>query len=163
MFALAVRGGAMVHGAGAGINGKGLVFTGHADAGKSTLSSLFKTFGFIQPISDERVILRPSGKGYRMYGSPWHSDAKIAENLAFPLGAVFFIQHGNENRFIPCPPDRAVRQLIPQLLIPWYAPEKVALLLDVCGGIVESVPAYDFYFRPDRSAVEAVLKFSETV
>jgi hypothetical protein len=163
IFALATRRSGIVHGAGAGIGGKGFIFTGHADSGKSTLTSLLAQFNGTEPISDERVVIRPSGQIFSVFGTPWYSDAKIAANLSFPLTAILHIHHGRENSIIPCPPERALRQLLPQIMIPWYDPQTAALLLDVSGDIVETIPAYDLYFRPDRSAVESLMNFAGTV
>jgi hypothetical protein len=163
IFALAARRSGIVHGAGAGIGGKGFIFTGHADSGKSTLSTILAQFDGIEPLSDERVVVRPSGQLYSVFGTPWYSDAKIAANLNFPLTAILHIHHGKENLIIPCAPERALRLILPQIMIPWYDPKTVALLLDVCGDIVERVPAYDLYFRPNRSAVESLMKFAGTV
>jgi hypothetical protein len=162
-FVLAQQHGALVHSAGAGIDGNGFIFTGHSDVGKSTLARLFEPYRTIIPISDERVAVRSSVHGFSIFGTPWHSDAKIARNACFPLKAIFFLHQGGENNISPCTLSKSVRQFLPQIMIPWYDTEYVQRLMDMSEKILEAVPAFDFHFRPDESAVECVLDFAKTI
>jgi hypothetical protein len=162
-FVLAQQHGALVHSAGAGINGNGFIFTGHSNVGKSTLSRLFEAHKTITPISDERVAVRSSVHGFSIFGTPWHSDANIARNDGFPLKAIFFLHQGRENNISPCPLNKSVRQFLPQVMIPWYDNEFVQRLMDLSGKILDTVPVYDFHFRPDNSAVEFALEFAKNM
>ncbi|MBU1172372.1 MAG: hypothetical protein KKD44_22675 [Proteobacteria bacterium] len=160
-FTLASRKGALVHGAGMGLSGKGLVFTGHSGAGKSTLSRLFSHCETAILLSDERLVIRKMDMGMRVYGTPWHSDAKIANNSDFPLRAIIHLHHALENKIVRCSSSAALKQILPQVMIPWYDREKIPPLLDFCGEIIEQIPAYDFFFKPDQSAVNTILDFAE--
>jgi hypothetical protein len=162
-FTLALGKGALVHSAGIGFSDNGFMFSGHSGAGKSTLSRLFTSSSSIDPLSDERVVIRNENGNLMVHGTPWHSDARMVGNNRFPLKAIFFINHGTENRIDRCSPSSALKKLIPQVMIPWYDQDSFPLILDFCGEIITRTPVYNFYFRPDQSAVEAILKFSETL
>jgi hypothetical protein len=44
-------------------------------------------------------------------------------------------------------------------MIPWYDPDVYTGILDTCGNLIQTVPDYDFYFRPDNSAADAIVQF----
>jgi hypothetical protein len=159
MLRLAPEKGCIVHSAAMGLHGHGLMFTGFSGAGKSTLSTLLSRHPGFAPLSDERVVIRTTEQGPIVYGTPWHSDARIIGNGRFPLKAVFFLHHAPDNSIVPCPPDTALQRILPQVMIPWYDPDLYPKILDTCGNLIQSVPAYDFHFRPDNSAADAIVQF----
>jgi hypothetical protein len=161
MYALISLNGLLIHGAGAGIHGHGMVFTGQSGSGKSTLATLLSGCGGVEILSDERTVIRMSGDSLRIFGTPWHSSAALAGNGEFPFKALFFIHHGPESRIIPCPSVETLKRLLPLMVIPWYDPYALPRVLDVCSNLTLSVPCYDFYVKPDFSAIDAIEKFVE--
>lgn len=161
MYALADRGGIIMHGSGAVINGKGILFCGQSGNGKTTLSRLLCNDKRISVLSDERIVVRSHKKGFIMSGTPWHSDAEIALNKSVPLSAICFIHHGLENKIKTSDPAISLNQFIPVATIPWYEAELIQPMLDLCGKITAEIPMYDFWFRPDAAISEFVCNFSE--
>ena len=165
---LAPRGGALVHAAGAVVDGRALVCPGVSRAGKSSISRLFVSAGLGDSLlSDDRIILRPvphgavdgtglaTGPGvFQAWGTPWPGDAHIAMNDCAPLAALLFLVKADATEIVPLTPGEAMRRLMPVVSCPWYDLERGNLVLETCARFIESVPSYDLRFRLDAEVVD---------
>ncbi len=88
---LVLQDGVVLHASAVVIDGRAYVFVGPSGSGKTTLARLLRNDHSV--LSDERVIVRGSPDGYRVYGTPWPSDLRAAENSSAPLGAIFTLRH----------------------------------------------------------------------
>ncbi len=57
--------GVLVHACGLALGGRGLLFLGTSGAGKSTTARLWKERGGVTILSDDRIVIRAEGDGYR--------------------------------------------------------------------------------------------------
>lgn len=175
MYALAARGGILVHATGVVVEGRAVACCGVSGAGKSTLARLLAETGAGGLLSDDRVILRrgslrPLGeRGHRpaaeggspaasllAYGTPWPGDARVAVNGSAPLGALLFLRHGPENRVTPLSASGALHRLLPVASVPWFDAEVLSSALGVCEDVVGAVPAFELEFRPEPAAADLV-------
>ncbi|MCG8430517.1 MAG: hypothetical protein MJA29_05055, partial [Candidatus Omnitrophica bacterium] len=85
--AMALSGGIVLHAAGIDDNGRGIVFSGHSGAGKSTQLDFWLDEDGVIPMTDDRVAIRVSGDHAVCYGTPWGGMPDIASNHAAPLKA----------------------------------------------------------------------------
>jgi len=153
---LAREGAVEVHGCGVVWKGRTLLFCGQSGAGKSTTARLWKRHARgARLLSDDRVVLRPWARGVRAYGTPWHGDGGFASPNSAPLGALFFLRHGQTTRLQPLSRAEAAARLFARSFPPPWDAESVARALDACADTTAAVPAFELVFRPDRSAVEA--------
>ncbi len=159
MHFLATRDGVLIHSAGADIDGKGCIFPGKSGAGKSTLSRQFVQPGMAKLLSDDRMIIRKTEKGYRAYGTPWPGDAGIAENKEVPLLGIFFIKHGNDNRIREISPKEAIERFFSVTSIPWYDKEMMQLALTTLEELAFNIPSYEFSFKPHPDAADTLRQF----
>ena len=146
--------GLLVHSAGIGFNGNGYIFPGKSGRGKSTLMSLFSERDQFELLGDDRIVVRKMADEFRMYGTPWPSDAGVANNLSAPLTALYFIHQASENKIEEVSPKVAVNRLLPVSFIPWYDREAVINLLDFCDDLTSTVPAFDLYFKPTTEVAD---------
>lgn len=158
MHCLAPEGGLLLHAAGLVVNGGGYLFAGKSGAGKSTISRLLGEQDGVRLLNDDRLVLRPSGGDFRMYGTPWPGELGIAHNGSSPLAGVFFLRQSRENRLVRLTPAEAMERLLPVTSIPWYDPPIVDLLLPAIERLVHSVPAFDFHFMRDPAAAGFLLR-----
>lgn len=129
---LADRGGCYLHSCGVNFKGKGLLFAGQAEAGKSTIARLLK--GKAELLCDDRMIVRNSKEGFKIYGT-WGSGeiAEVSANSA-PLRAILFLEKAERNQLIPLTDKKeATKRLLGCLIKPlvdqeWW--EKTLLLID---------------------------------
>ena len=82
---LADRGGLMFHACALAWQGLGLLFAGQSEAGKSTMAGQWHRHSDATVLNDERVAVRPSGRGFRLYGTPWHGTAELYSPARAPL------------------------------------------------------------------------------
>jgi len=95
---LAGRAGCYLHSAGAIINGSGMLFVGHSDAGKSTITKmLMETGNDAEILCDDRNIVRQRNEGWRVYGSWSHGDIPAVSPASAPLRAICFLEKAFEN------------------------------------------------------------------
>jgi hypothetical protein len=154
---LARQGSVEVHGCGVVWRRRALVFCGRSGAGKSTTARLWKRHvPGARLLSDDRVVLRPGRRGVRVYGTPWHGDGGFATPASAPLGALFFLRHGKKTRLVPVGTAEAAARLFARSFPPPWDTEGLEGALDACADAAAARPAFDLFFRPDRTAVAAV-------
>lgn len=157
MLHLATRGGVIVHAAGMETARGGFVFAGRSGAGKSTLSRQLAGREGVRAFSDDRIVLRKIGGGFRMYGTPWPGEAEIAVNGWAPLERVLFLCKSPEDRLVPLTPGEAMERLMPVVSAPWFSRELIVPQLAFLDELLAAVPAFDLHFRPTPAVAELLL------
>lgn len=145
--------GVMLHACGVILDGKGYLFAGPSDAGKTTLSRLWAEFSEATILGDECLILRQHHGQFWIYGTPWVGEAGLYSPRGVPVGGLYFLHHAGENMLTRTPLNRAAEQLLAQSLLTPYDPGAVEFGLDLCLSFVSDVPGHAFGFVPNRSAV----------
>ena len=151
--------GLWLHASAALHKGKMYLFTGRSGRGKSTLSKLLHASGQFEIASDEKNVLRKTPEGFRAFGTPWTSSARLCNNISAPLAGIFFLDHARENSFQPVAPGAALKKLIPQVHIPWFDEPRTRLILQTLETLVGSIPCWALGFRPDCEVVERLMDF----
>lgn len=155
---LAREGGFEVHACGIVVGGGLALFCGQSGAGKSTTARLWRRHRPAAPIlSDDRLALRPHGRGFRGYGTPWHGDAGFASRAGRALGALFFLRHARRSLARRLSPPECAARLFARSFPPPWDRRGVGRVLEACVRIASRTPGYELGFRPDASAVEAAL------
>ncbi len=150
--------GLMLHACGIVWNGKGYIFAGPSDAGKTTMSRLWAKASEATILGDECLILRKQEGQFWVHGTPWVGEANLFSPLGAPVEDIFFIRHSQQNSLEPTPPNRAAELLLSQTILTPYDPIAVRSGLDLCLDFVAQIPAYDFGFVPDESVVGLIQK-----
>jgi hypothetical protein len=149
--------GAEVHACGLrDTTGEGYLFIGQSGAGKSTTARLWLEDPEMKILTDERVMLRRSGEQIIMHGTPWHGDAGIASPDKAVLNKVFFLRHWHKNELVRLGQTEAAARFFACSFPPFYSSEGLDFVLSFFAETVQRVPAYEFRFVPDASAVEFV-------
>jgi hypothetical protein len=162
---LAPRRGLLHHAATAEYRGRMWLFPGRSGRGKSELAELLARHPEFRVVGDDSVATRDwevpqGGRGrFRAYGTPWPSTAGFAINAAAPVGGLFFLEHGLENRLELLSPREALHRLLPTTNLLWWHPEWLTVMLDGCNRLANSVPAWRFSFAPTLAAAEVLAEF----
>ena len=148
---LADREGCFLHSCGVIYNGKGLLFVGHSEAGKSTTSRMLMEHGG-EILCDDRNIIRQEKEGFRLYGSWSHGDVpEISANSA-PLHAIFVLEQSKENKITLIEDKSAIiKKFIACLIKPLETADWWHKELKVLEEIVQKVPVYRMQF--DKSGM----------
>ncbi len=180
-----------LHGAGiVRTNGDANLFVGHSGAGKSTTTRLWTALEDVEVLSDDRIIVRRDEVGekqiprfarneriihscvaegrydnakhkIRMYGTPWHGEARYVSPNSAPLTRIVILEHGLGAVLTPLSPSQAVAELFARSFVPFHRHEYVESALTFLEEVVDSVPVYRFAFEPDHRAVDAILNLHD--
>ncbi len=154
--------GVEVHGCGlVDAQAGGQLFLGHSGAGKSTTTRVWETFRDAQILSDDRIILRLHDGQLWMYGTPWHGEAAFAAPGKAKLNRTFILQHGRRNEMKALPRAHAVGEIFARSFPPFHSATGLDRTLEFINRVLDVVPAYEFQFVPDQSAVKAVVEFND--
>lgn len=153
---LADRSAVLLHSGAAIVDGRGLLFVGHSDAGKSTTMTLLKDAGIgAEILCDDRNVVRCWDGGWRVHGTWSHGDVADVSPASAPLAAILFLQQDARNRITPLTDRRQIwRSLLATLIrsavtADWWHKE-----MDVLEGIVEDVPCYTMRFDKSGAIVD---------
>ncbi|MFQ6066727.1 MAG: hypothetical protein ACE5K3_05570 [bacterium] len=144
---LADRDGIILHGSGLILKGKGYLFVGHSEAGKSTVVKIFNHHAKI--LNDDRLIMRKEDGRFYLYGTPWHGEVSLVAPDRVPLKAILFLKQAEDNRVERTEGLEAFKRLYGCTIKPLVTEKWVKNALDICQALSREVPCYDLYF--DRS------------
>lgn len=152
---LAEEGGFLLHSASAIRNGRAFLFCGVSGAGKTTISRLAPPE--VTLLTDEVSYIRRVDAGYRACGTPFAGElARVGENCSAPVGALFFLEKGPENKVGSMAKSEATRRLMRNIL---FFAEDAALVDKVFESaceFVERVPVQRLTFVPDSRVWEMI-------
>ena len=148
--------GVELHGCGIVVDGRGYLFVGQSGAGKTTTARLWLEHDAPRILSDDRIIVRKSNEGFRIYGTPWHGEAEICDATDAPLDAIFLLRQSNVSEIRPIEPADAIAKLFACAFPPFHRRESISGTLGFLATISEQRVVHELAFRPDSSAVQLV-------
>lgn len=153
--------GCMLHAAGVDLDGEGLLFVGHSEAGKSTMIKLFD--GKARILCDDRIIVRKDSNGFRIYGTWHHGEIPVVSPLSAPLKAILLLEKAPQNRLLPITdPNQLISRLSactikaikPLTTADWW--KKTLNLID---DLVREVPCRILEFDKSGQVVDLLREF----
>jgi len=152
---LPFRDGAFIHAAGIEMNGRGLLFAGPSEAGKSTVVKMLR--GKAKVLCDDRMIIRRDGTGFRIHGTWSHGEIPEVSPDSAPAAALLFLRQARENRLERmADPKAALRALLPRLVRPLVTADWWERVLALAGDIAAGVPCYEMFFDKSGGVVGAL-------
>jgi len=152
---LSSQGGLLVHAASVVRNGRAFLFAGVSGAGKTTISRLAPPDATL--LTDEISYLRREGDGYVAYGTPFAGElAKVGENVCAPLGGLYLLVQGPENRIDGVSEAVATRAVMESVLFFAHDSELVGQVFDSVCDLVQRVPVRRLTFMPDSRVWELI-------
>jgi len=149
-----IHGDIMIHASGVNNEGRGYLFSGVSGKGKSTMAKLWDKSG-AKVIHDDRLILRKSANGYRMYNTPVYSNDVPNDS---PLNKIFIIDHGIENKLVPVRGAVAVSLVMANCIQHNWGPDIIARLLGSVSIMCGTIPTARLHFKPDRNIIDLILE-----
>jgi hypothetical protein len=145
-------------------DGIGNLFVGHSGAGKSTTTQLWTAIEDVVVLSDDRIIVRRDETGHwgmRMFGTPWHGEARYASPASAPLARIFVLEHGLGNQLARLTPAQAVGELFARAFVPFHRHEYVDAALEFLQEVADTIPVYRYSFEPNESAVVKIQRLRD--
>lgn len=162
LLCLLLRGGLLIHSAGAEISGKGFLFLGESGIGKSTFSGLLEEYLPESVVCDERVSCRPVEGGWIMSGTPWFSSAEISRRRTAPLAGLVFLEQSKKNNIRQITSAEALPRMLPLISVDWQNKELSDRGINALDDLLSSVPAFNFSFQKSSSAAEYFAEWVNT-
>lgn len=132
-----------IHSSVVAVDGAAYAFAARSGTGKSTHASLWlKRFGnraFI--VNGDKPIMRFTGKGLTVYGTPWCGKEGMNTNTSVPLKALCFLQRGEVNIIRRASQRESIDRIFGQLLIP-RDKQSLSAMLDLTDRLVREIPMY---------------------
>jgi MoaA/NifB/PqqE/SkfB family radical SAM enzyme len=155
---LADRQGCYLHASGVEFAGKGFLFVGHSEAGKSTMVKLLN--GKAKILCDDRMIVRQRIDGFKIYGTWSHGEVPQVSGDSAPLSAIFFLNKANDNRIENLKDKKTInRKLLACLIKPFVTVEWWEKTLPLLEKISTEVPCYSLYFDKSGKIVDLLGRF----
>jgi len=150
--------GLLVHGCGLLVDGRVHIFVGESGAGKSTLARVFaqRQAGII--LSDDRLILRPSPRGFEVFGTPWHGEAPFASPASGLLATVNFLHQAAKTELYPSRPDASALRLMQVCFVAGWPRNGLDFVLGCCTDIARTARCRQLSFTPDASVLDVALR-----
>ena len=145
----------LIHGCAVSKEGRGYLFSGPSESGKSTIAKLSSDLDYTV-LNDEIVLVNKVNGHYMVCSTPFRGDFLDTNNGSVPLYAIFMIRHGesniikrvNERAFVA----RLVREVVYSgTLLSQNREETLLAMMDFCADVASEVPFYELQFLPDKS------------
>lgn len=150
---LAHRQACFFHSSGVALDGKGLIFIGHADVGKSTMVKLLK--GRAEILCDERIIVRRWPDGFKIHGNWAHGEVPDVSAGSAPLKDIFFLEQAKKSQILPIKnKQEKIRKLLACLIKPVDTADWWSKMLALTETIVKEVPCYSLQFNTSGDIIE---------
>jgi hypothetical protein len=153
-YLTALHGDILIHASGVSSSGRGYIFSGISGKGKSTMANLWEKSG-ARVIHDDRLILRKTGNGYRMYNTPIYNNDEPRESQ---LNKIFIIEHGNKSKLVRVKGASAVSLVMANCIQHNWGSDIIARLLGSISIMCGTIPVYKLCFKPDRSVIDIILE-----
>ncbi len=148
--------GLVLHASGVDDNGRGLVFVGHAGAGKSTLASLWGHVPGAIAMNDDRMAIRVGSDAPMCYGTPWGGTGNVARNHQTALAAIVLLEQAHENNIQSLSTSIAGPSLLARAFLPYWDESLMERALANVRSILGSVPVFHLRWRPETAVIPLI-------
>ncbi|UCD81562.1 MAG: hypothetical protein JSW26_09115 [Desulfobacterales bacterium] len=148
--------GVIIHACGIDFNGKGMLFAGESGAGKSTLANLWDRVKGAAVLSDDRTLVRQINGEMRMFGTPWHGEAKFGSPRGVKLEAIFFLSHAQQNALRQTTAAESVTRMLKCSFPPLWDRAGMEFTMGLFEKLATRVCCHELAFRPDESVIQFV-------
>jgi hypothetical protein len=147
----------IIHGCGVrAADDTGIVFAGESGCGKTTMARIWQSHGRAAILNDDRVIVRKTARGFKVFGSPWNGDFDeyaAMDPLPATLKRIFFLRHARLNRARPVSGAEGFNMLYPAIFPVFWDNDLLEKQLQFCVDLSGRVPADCLGFRNNKKVL----------
>lgn len=148
--------GFVLHGAAIEWREQGIIFTAPSGTGKTTQANLWKRYKGATMVNEDRPAIRLVEDEVYVYGTPWNGSSPKSRNVYFPLKAIVIIERAKTNQVHRLSRAEGMKRLLPRCFLPYHNEELMERAMKNVAEILDRVPIYHLYCKPDKEAVERV-------
>ena len=145
----------LFHGSAIAVDGAGYLFTAKSGTGKSTHARLWREMlgDRAVMINDDKPLIRITGDGAVVYGTPWNGKHRLGTNTVVPLKAVCVLERAEHNSIRGITREEAFPMLVQQSYRP-LDPAALAKTMTLVDRLSRTVPLYRLGCNMDPEAAE---------
>lgn len=134
----------LFHGSAIAVDGEAYVFTAKSGTGKSTHAKLWmEHFGNrAVMINDDKPMLKITGDGVFVCGTPWDGKHRLSSNITVPLKAISILERDAINHISRIDKRTAFPMLYQQSFHP-KNPDKLACVMSLINKLGDNVKLYN--------------------
>lgn len=133
------------------LDGRAYLFSAPSGTGKSTHTEKWCRLFGARLLNDDKPVLRLQDGVWTAYGTPWSGKHDLSIPTGVPLGAIAFLQRGDENTIRRLEPGDAVTYMISQA--PRYLNgEQMVRQLALLDKLLQTIPVYLLRCRNEDAA-----------
>jgi hypothetical protein len=153
----------LIHSSGVIREGKGYLFLGASEAGKSTVAGLSRSF---QIINDEITIADISGNVPMLRSTPYNGTFRDKQAGSAPLAGIFILNKDTKHAVRPAQGGSAVKliasQIIPPVGLDQFMNSRDYLIqVDIALELSRRIPLYNLHFAKDAGFWDEIEKIME--
>lgn len=152
--------GVLVHSAGVSYKGEGLLFVAKTQTGKSTSARLWSKRKDVVVLNDDRIVVRKTKSGLRIFGTPWHGDfSDYVDTISSSalLKRLFFIYQLKENLLEPIKAREAFNRFFPNTFPVFWDKADMQFTIDFLHAVIKEIPCFSLGFVNDDRVVDYVI------
>ena len=143
--------GFLIHSAAVIADGRGFLFVGPSEAGKTTAARHSSAW---QVLGDEMNLVLPDGDGYRLAGTPFNGTFREKQPGNAPLAGIFLLRQAPRHALCEVGPAEAAMALAGEIMPPVGLHElpndaTVPTMMDLAAELVDKVPVARLELLPD--------------
>lgn len=149
----------LFHGSAVAVDGVCYLFAAKSGTGKSTHTRLWQQLLGQRAVmlNDDKPLLKITGAGVTVWGTPWDGKHRLSQNTSAPLRAVCFLERGSENIIGPV----TRKEAWPLLWLQIHRPadlEKLRQVLVLTDALAGSVRLYRLRCTADIRAAQVAFE-----
>ena len=149
----------LVHSSALVMDGRAYLFSADSGVGKSTHTRLWlEAFGDrVHIMNDDKPVVRIYDDRVVACGTPFDGGSGIALNETYPLGAIIFVERGEENA-VRVPADKEIIQLLYFQTARFVGPKTAEMMLDNFDRLIGRTKFLILTCNMDISAAETAFR-----
>lgn len=151
-YLTALKGDILIHASGLVFGSRGYIFAGRSGCGKTTIARIFNDAG-AEVIHDDRLIIRRTGSGYRIFNTPVYND-EVSRSA--PLDSIYLISHGKENISIPANRAEAIALVMSNCIQHNWSVRLIGNLTGALLNLVNTIPVKRLAFTPSADVIRYI-------
>lgn len=143
----------LFHGSVIAVDGAGYLFTAKSGTGKSTHTRLWREqFGRrAVMVNDDKPLIKITGDGATVYGTPWDGKHRLSSNISVPLKAICILHRDRTDHIESVSKKDAWPMLLQQCYRP-YTPTSVRKVLSLLDSLTDMTGLYSLGCTMEPSA-----------
>ena len=154
------RGVYVLHSASVLLDGRVYAFSAPSGTGKTTHAALWRSVFGAEDFNGDQLAVRAGEHPVMAYGLPWCGSSGLARSGAAPLGGVFFLERGNENRAEPVTGLQKLALLAQRMVADHFTPGALGRTMQDLAPTAQALPCARLRCTMEEAAARVAVDYA---